>query len=186
MSEHREIEAKFLEVDVAGLTQRLHGLGAHDLGEDMFEEVIIYDADLTWPEQERMVRIRKMRDQVVVSYKHHQKRELSGTEEIEFVASDYEKAKQVFAAIGMRVFREQEKKRHSYELTGTKVEFDTWPGIPTYVEIEGEDEEAVRSVSKQLGLDWSRAVFKSAGKVIEEDYGIPVMGYRYFTFTKTG
>lgn len=186
MSEHREIEAKFLAVDVEALKRALLELHAVDLGEDHIYEVIIYDKDLTWRGKEQSIRVRKMRGQVLVAYKNHHTSELGGTDEIEFEVSDFEKAKAFFAAVGFVVYREQEKKRHTFTLAGVAIDIDTWPKIPTYVEIEGESEALVREVSEKLGMDWSKAVFKSAGKVIEEEYNIPVAEYRHFTFDKIG
>jgi len=184
--EHIEIEAKFLEIDVLAIQTMLVELGAVDQGEDMLEEIIFYDQDLEWRAQSRMVRIRKTRGKVFVSYKHHKERVIGGTTEIEFQASDFGKAKHLFGAVGLWAYREQQKKRHTFLLNGTTIEFDTWPNIPTYLEIEGQSEDAVRRTVEQLGLSWEKALFKSAGKIIEEEYHVPVGDYQHFTFSKIG
>ncbi len=186
MTEHREIEAKFLEIHAEALVQKLRELGAEDLGEDVVQEVIIYDKELTWRGIERFIRVRKMRGKALVAYKHHHTFELGGTDEVEFEVSDFEKAKAFFMAIGFVVWREQEKKRHTFHFGNVAVDIDTWPKIPTYAEIEGDSENQVREAAGKLGFDWNEAVFVSSGKVIEERYGIPVMGYRHFTFSKIG
>jgi len=64
------------------------------------------------------------------------------------------------------------------------VDIDTWPKIPTYAEIEGPSEEALKTTTDKLGLDWSKAVFDDARAIIEKKYSIPVGTMRSFTFDK--
>jgi hypothetical protein len=56
--------------------------------------------------------------------------------------------------------------------------------VPTYVELEGSSEEVLKAVAKQLGFDWSLAVFSDARHIIEDRYGIPVSTFRWFTFDR--
>ena len=82
---YREIEVRFIEIDVPALMGRLAELGAKDEGEDMLEEIIFYDKELVWQVYGRkLVRIRKTRNGIFVTYKHHELDTATGTEEIEF------------------------------------------------------------------------------------------------------
>ena len=64
------------------------------------------------------------------------------------------------------------------------MDIDTWPGVPTYVEIEGTSEKQLKEIAKEIGLDWSKAVFEDAGRVLNHFYNIDIRNLKYFTFAK--
>jgi adenylate cyclase, class 2 len=182
---NQEIEVRFLEIDKEKLIQKLKSLNAEDLGEDYLKEVIIYDKEKLWPTKEnKFVRIRKNREGIFLSYKHHYKNSATGTKEIEIRIDDLNKAKELMEEIGLVAYREQEKYRHSFKLGEVMIDIDTWPAIPTYVEIEGASEESIQDAAEKLGFDWSKAVFENAGLVIKNYYNINVFDLRYFTFER--
>ena len=181
---NREIEVKFLGVEKEKLIEKLRKLGAEDQGEDKLKEAIFYDKEGKWQYTEnKFVRIRKTNKGVFVTFKHKEAATATGVKEIEFQASDFNKVKDFLEETGLIFYREQEKKRHKFNLAGVIVDIDTWPSIPTYVELEGQSEEALKNVARLLGLDWSKAMFGVAHEVIES-YGIPVRKLKYFTFDK--
>jgi adenylate cyclase class 2 len=187
-----EIEAHFIDVDVHDLHKKLMKLGAEDLGEDFLHELIVYDKDLEWKVVHKFVRLRENSKGLTVAFKHFQyedhtsksEKEKPEVKEIEFRAQDWDSAVAFLEAVGLRPFREQEKKRHSYKLGEVIIDIDMWPKIPPYAEIEGPSEEAVKEVSEKLGFDWSKAIFRGAGFIINHYYGIPVVDMRVFTFKK--
>lgn len=185
IAHHREIEVRFLDIDEEALRERLNRLGAIDVGEDCLEEIIFYDKSLRWRDTEgRFVRLRKTRRAVILSYKHHQMHTADGTEEIEVTVSDLRKTELVLERIGLTAYRHQQKKRHTFEFDGVTIDIDTWPRVPTYVELEGPSEDALQRVAHSLALDWNTAVFENARVVIEQRYKIPVGRLRWFTFER--
>ena len=72
--------------------------------------------------------------------------------------------------------------RESWTYNGVAIEIDTWPKIPTYVEIEGETENAVKDVSSQLGFDYATAVFGSADEVFKNRYDIDILAMDRLVF----
>ena len=186
-NENKEIEAKFLEINKDDLIAKLIKLGARDLGEDLVKEIIFYDKEFKMRRDKQFVRLRQMRGQNYVTYKDHgDETVIDRIEEIGFAASDFDKARQFLQAVGLVAFRQQEKRRHMLLLDNATVDIDTWPNIPTYVEIESDAEDKVKKAALDLGFDWSKATFKSARSIIEQDYKIPVSQYRFFTFAKVG
>ncbi len=179
-----EIECRFLEIDKEALIKKLIQLAAHDEGEQMLEETIIYDPELKWLGEERMVRLRKVGDKVKLTYKDQKIQTVDGTFELELTIDDYEKAELFFEKIGLRPFRRQQKKRHTFQLGDVTVDIDTWPRIPTYVELEGPSEDALKDAAKALSLDWKDANFHNARWVIENKYNIPVGKMTWFTFDR--
>lgn len=182
--DNREIEVRFLEINKDALIAKLRELGATDHGEDFLKEVIFYDPDFKWRHERRMVRVRSTNNSTVVTYKHHQHQSAAGTEEVEFTADSAERVNALLEKIGLIAFRHQEKYRYTFQLGGVTIDIDTWPKIPTYVELEGTSEEMLQKVAHRLGLDWAKANMTDARWVIENIYNIPVSKLRYFTFDK--
>jgi len=180
-----EREAQFLEVNVSELQKKLTDLGAEDLGSDLFDETIMQDKEGAWAiGDKRFVRLRKTSKSLVLSYKNHKSATIEGTEEIAFEVSDLVKAKEFLEKIGLMIKRHQQKKRHSYKLGNVHIDIDTWPKIPTYVEIEGESEKEIKGVAEKLGLNWEDALFGSAMDIIEGHYKFSLSGVKDFTFDK--
>ena len=185
LEKNREIEVRFLEIDKKGLVKKLNLLGAKDLGEDLLEEIIFYDPAFKWRDTEgKMVRLRKTKTDIFLSYKHHSAATLHGTEEIEFKISDLTKGQEFLERLGLVSFRHQEKLRHTFKLKEVTLDIDTWPKVPTYVELEGLSEQAIKEAANLLGLKWESAVYESAKIVIEKHYNIPVGQMRWFTFKR--
>ena len=183
---NREIEVRFLEIDQARLKEKLAELKAEDHGEALLDEIIFYDKDLQWRDaKNKFVRLRKSGKNISLSYKYHRLDTVDGTEEIELKVDDMGKAEEFLERIGLAAERHQQKKRHTFVLGGVIIDIDTWPKIPTYVELEGPSEKDLMRVADELGLDWKDAVFDNARKVIEERYHIPVGNMKWFTFGRS-
>lgn len=181
---NKEIECRFLEIRKDELIKKLRLLGAEDRGEKMLEETIIYDPELKWKTDQKFIRIRKVGDEIKLTYKEHRRFTVDGTIEIEFGIHDFQKAELLFEAIGFKPFRHQQKKRHTFVLDGVMFDIDTWPKIPTYVELEGVSEAALKRAAVAVGYAWQMAVFHDAAWIIENKYNIPVKSLRWFTFDR--
>jgi adenylate cyclase class 2 len=183
--ENREIEVRFLEIDKDDLIKKLKVLGAEDRGDDLLREIIFYDKALTWRDVgQKLVKVRERRGKVTVTYKSHIEKTVDGTEEVEFGVSDAKKAELFLEKIGLIAYRHQEKRRHTFYYKKVTIDIDTWPRIPTYVELEGESEQDLKKVANELGFDWSKAVLDHPREVIEKVYKIPVGKMHWFTFDK--
>jgi len=182
--DNREIEIKFLEIDADDVKKRLLAAGARDLGDDSLYETVFYDREMRWPKENKFVRIRRAKSGSRLTYKHSDETTVDGTIEIEFGVDDAEKAKALLVAVGLTAFREQEKKRHSFVLGEVMADIDTWPGIPTYLELEGPSEAALKHASDALGFDWSQRHFGTASHIISDIYHVPVKSLKFFTFEK--
>jgi adenylate cyclase class 2 len=183
--EHREIECRFLEIDKGALVAKLAALGAQDEGEQLIKETVIYDRDLKWRDEQRFVRLRQVGDKTKLTYKDQSVATVDGTVEVELTIDDYDKAEIFFEKIGLRPFRHQEKRRHTFQFDGVTIDIDSWPLIPTYMELEGPSEASLRAVAEKLGLDWQKADFHNARWVIEHIYHIPVGTFEWYTFARS-
>lgn len=180
----QEIECRFLEIDKEALIKKLNELGAADSDEEMVEETIFYDQELKWRDEQKFTRLRKTGGQTKLTFKDQKVQTIDGTFELEVTIDDYQKGLLLLEKIGLLPYRQQQKKRHSFTLNNVTVDIDTWPNIPTYVELEGESESDLKAAAELLDLDWNKADFHNARWVIENVYGVPVGNYRLFTFAK--
>lgn len=187
MSDHKEIEARFLDIDVEKIKSQLKSVGAEDLGENLFEEMVFYSSDPVWDDQHRrFVRIRTTKHGTEMTYKHQHTDSVDGTLELQIMVSDPDMTRNILEELGLKMVRSQQKKRHSFKLDGVAVDLDSWPKIPTYIELEGPGEASLRAVAAKLQMDWSLAIFENPRIVIEKYYHIPVGSYRYFRFDRIG
>lgn len=180
----QEIECRFLEIDKEVLLERLRRLGAEDRGEILLEETIFYDPEFKWRDEQKYLRVRKCAGKTTLTYKEHREHTATGTYEVEFEVSDAPKAEVLFESIGLQLFRHQAKKRHTFKLDDVTFDIDTWPRIPTYVELEGSSEEKLKEAAQAVGLVWEDADFHNARWVIENKYKIPVGEMKWFTFER--
>jgi len=151
-----EIETKILEVTIEDVIRKLVELGASKLQEtrlivDWYRPKGTQEGQDLW-----FLRIRsnsdgkhevtwKAKSQTLgVSRKH---------KEINFFIEDPEKLSDLFEEIGLEKYAHQEKDRVSFSLNTYQFDIDTYPGMPTYMEIEGDSEENIKKAITLLGLE---------------------------------
>lgn len=77
----------------------------------------------------------------------------------------------LLAGLGLSRIVLQEKKRVSYSYPPFRYDIDTWPGVPTYLEVEAPSPEEVIAAIALLGISQDQALSISAAEVFEM-YGI--------------
>ena len=75
----------------------------------------------------------------------------------------------------------QENKRTQYILNGVEIDIDSWPMIPTYVEIEGKNEEEVMNTLEILELPKDKVTTLDVDSVYKE-YGIDLKVIKVLKF----
>jgi TatD family-associated radical SAM protein len=86
------------------------------------------------------------------------------TEHLKFEAEYFyplknaDEGKKIMDLLGMEKIREQEKFRESYSHFGTTFNIDTWPGLPTYLEVVAIDEIDIYNGCKFFGIDFKDAI----------------------------
>ncbi len=186
-NKNKEIEVKFLEVDKEEIIKKSLALGAIDHGESMVDEIIFKTKENFDNNGSYLVRLRKLeKGRITLSYKHRKERltdRLNDVEEIEIEVLDFDNTKLFLEKTGFFAVRYQQKIRHTLTLDNVTIDIDTWPRIPTFVELESDSEESLKKMAAKLVLDWSNVKFVGAGSIIE-DYGIEVTKLKYYTFTR--
>lgn len=155
----QETEVKFYIDDLNRLKTRLDELGAQLVQERVLEMNLRLDLpDSSLRTEGRVLRLRQ--DTATrLTYKGASQKDdgILSREEIEFVVEDFDKAKRLLEALGYQKLVYYEKYRTIYELKETHVMLDELP-YGSFVEIEGENAESIRSAADQLHLTWGTAV----------------------------
>lgn len=176
-----EIEAKYMNVDVADCRARLTALG--------FECVrpwsMMRRYTFMLPDTEKWGRVRDEGGRITMTYKHvTDTHRIDGTEEIEFEVSDFDNAVLFMQKLGFNDHAYQENHRETWVKDGVEVTLNEWPALTPFVEIEAANEDHVRGASSALGFDFSEAVFGGIGRLYLLQNGWHVNGVRELTFAK--
>lgn len=163
-----EIEATFIEINKEDLRTKIKSLGGKLLQPEMLMRRVIFDL----PGGNRFARVRDEGNKVVMTYKCHHDNSLLGTEEINVEVNDYDSAIAFLKVVGLKAKAVQETLREEWELDGVELDIDTWPWLPTYVEIEGPSAEAVESVIQKLGFDMKDAHYGSVDEIYKLYYDV--------------
>jgi adenylate cyclase, class 2 len=169
-----EYEAKFLSIDVAGLQARLKNLGAVRAFPRTLLTRKIFESDAL--ERGAWVRLRDEGTRSTLTLKQvTDATSIGGTTEIETDVTDLPAMAEILSRLGLTEVRYQENYREEWRWGVVTFDFDTWPGLPTFVEIEGPDEDSVRRAAAALELDYSRARFGSVDEIYKTELGRDIL-----------
>ena len=156
----QEIEAKFHIRDLKRIELRLLELKAQLIQPRVHEVNLRFDRpDRELRDTFRVLRLRQD-DKARFTFKGPSVEKEGGIlsrQEIEFWVGDFESAKQFLEAIGFQVVVFYEKFRTTYELNNTHIMLDELP-YGSFIEIEGDDAEAIHNISDLLGLNWDAMI----------------------------
>ena len=177
----KEIEVKILNIDLPKMVEAVKALGAKKI-EQGFVKVKAYDQhDDSLREKDSFVRVREIAGRTEVVFKGPiTDPDVKTREEIEFHTDNFERPCMLFERMGMKIFADHEKYRATYKFDGAKIEFDKYPEIPWFVEIEAPTREKVQEIIEKLGfsLDDENVQGRGFSKV----YG---KGYSYEKFKES-
>ena len=100
---------------------------------------------------------------------------IDGTKEAEVVVDDFDEMDTILTKIGLKSNKYQENKRIQYKYKNTEIDIDTWPQIPTYVEIEGENEKIIKEVCADLGLNYEECTTMDVTDIYKNVYNIDIL-----------
>lgn len=167
-----ETEVKFLDVDFDAVRNKLKSTGAvcEQPMRLMRRAIIDYPDTRLQRERDAYIRVRDEGIKITLTYKQFNSLGVSGAQEIETTAGSFDDTIKIFEAIGMRVRSLQESKRETWRLEEIEIVLDEWPWLKPYIEIEGENEEAIKAVAIKLGFDWNDAVFGDVMAAYRAEY----------------
>ncbi|MAZ67718.1 hypothetical protein CL652_03040 [bacterium] len=183
----QEFEGIWLDVDVAELEGKLKELGAERVGEYLYRRKVFDYPDLRLDSDGAWVRLRDEGEKVTLTFKKRIRGEAHGKDEgmieHEVEVSDFETTARLLESIGLALKFYEENKRVRWQLDGVEFDFDTWPMLETYLEIESSSDENVDAAAQKLGLDLSDKFVCSTMQIYEMK-GINEKDYKEITFER--
>ena len=168
-----EIEAKWLNIDIDSMREKLENIGAVLVVPERMMTRSPFDfPNFDLEKKHGWVRVRNEGNKTTLSYKQRDDRSLHGTKEITVVVDSFDATCDFLTAVGLEAKSFQETKRESWKLGNTEIELDTWPWIPSLIEIEAKTEDEVRDVAAKLGLDFADALHGSVESAYQDVYDV--------------
>ncbi|MBR3220514.1 class IV adenylate cyclase [Candidatus Saccharibacteria bacterium] len=163
-----EIEAQFLDIDKSEIRQKLKTIGAKlEKPEVLMKRTVFYTGDHSF------ARVRDEGDKIVMTYKNvSDDHSILGTKEVNVRVDNYDDAVLLLKGCGLEIKARQETTREIWRFGDVEICIDTWPWIPTFIEIEGPSEESVWGTAKKLGLNKDQAKFGSVDTTYQHYFGI--------------
>lgn len=137
----------------------------------------------------KWVRLRQTNGKTTITIKHILNPEIQSSEEsriqklmeTEMEVPSIEDANSMLEQLGFSFRNYQEKNRATYNVDGVEVDIDSWPLIPTYVEIENDSEDTIQDTVKKLKLQNHEIVSCNTTDVYKK-YGIDLYQFRELRF----
>lgn len=164
-----EIEAQFLDINKDALRAKLKEVGAKLMKPEVLMRRVVFDLG-----KHEYARVRDEGDgKIVMTYKNvKDDKSILGTKEVNVIIDDYENGILLLKACGLVPKAEQESYRETWVYDDVEICIDTWPWIPTFVEVEGPSEKSVWDTAKKLGLSREKAKFGSVDTTYQHYYGV--------------
>ncbi len=182
-----EIEVKFLDIVPEDIEKKVLSLGGKKVYDRVYVDKVFDYPDWRLNSNNAWIRLRDKGDKITLTYKQRFGEGENGNDkgmyEVEFGVSDFDKVTEFFKKIGMIQKFHEEKRCVHFLLNEVEVNIDTWPLMPSYVEIEGNNWSEVQTIAESLGFDWKKRVILS-GMQVYEKYGINESEYEVLTFSE--
>ena len=146
---HTEYEVRVLEIDSTSIFSKLEEIGA-ELEWDLLQRRYVYD--FIPKVNGKWIRLRTNGDKTTLTIKNLVSSEIDGTQELEIRVDDFDKTNFILNELGYEARSYQENRRVQYKYEDVEIDVDSWPGIPTFLEIEGPSEEKVYEILFKIGF----------------------------------
>ena len=183
-----EQEAKFRINNLKELEKRLKKLGAVEVHKRTLEMNLRFDnADRKFSKEFKVLRLRQDH-KAHLTYKGpgDPSSSVASREEIEIEVSDFDTTREFLEALGYQVIVIYEKYRADYHLDNVEVTLDEMP-YGTFSEIEGPDEECIRSAAERLSLNWearTKLSYLAIFAAIKQAYSLNIQNLTFEAFSK--
>ena len=133
----------------------------------------------------KWIRLRKTNALVTLAVKHilaDRSSSLQQLSETEIEVSSFEDADLLLRQLGYLFKSYQEKRRMIFQFNGHEIDIDFWPGIPPYMEIEGQSESDLADILHALDYSIEDTISCTADAVYRI-YGKDMLKERRLTFS---
>jgi adenylate cyclase, class 2 len=147
-----EVEVKILDIDKKKIIAKLKKLGAKKVFEGRINAIIFDTKDDKIWKSGNLLRVRKVGKKAEVVLKEKvEKTDIKHYIEHEITIDNFETALNIFEKLGYMQKDRLEKNRISYSLGKLHFDIDSYPGIPTFMEVEAHSRKELEKGVKLLG-----------------------------------
>lgn len=157
-----EYEVRVLEINQEKIINKLKDMNA-DFKGDYLQKRYVYDFNPK--EQGKWIRLRTNGKKTTLTIKNILSTKIDGTKELEIEVDDFEKTNLILKELGYSPKGYQENRRIQYLLDGVEIDIDIWPFIPTYLEIEGKNEEEIYTTLDKLNISKQEITTEDVEKI---------------------
>lgn len=176
----KEIEIRILNIDKERFIKNIIKLGAKKEIASL-QKRYVYDFNPVV--SNKWVRLRTNGKKTTLTIKEIlDKSAIDGTNELEIVVSDFDKTNLILEELGYTHRNYQENYREIYYLNGVEISIDTWPLIPTYVELEANKEQDIKSLLELIDYDEKNLTTLDVASIYNDVYNIDVMSIKELKF----
>lgn len=179
-----EFEARFLEADAAKIVEHLTSRSATcTVPRTLMRRIVFKNNDIE--ARGGWLRLRQQGEKTFLTYKQVTSvvSAIDTTLEAEVEVGGFDATKTLLEAMGFTALRYQENYREEWKLNGVTFDIDTWPDLPTFLEVEGPDENSVHKAASALGLDIAQASYGTVDEVYLAVLGRDILAESKLVFT---
>lgn len=163
----KEFEHRYITYNKSNIIDKLKKLGAIQIHKPIIYEYTVFIHPLK-EEKDNYIRVRKEFDKVTLTYKCNLNQKY--VDEYETEVSDYDQTVEILYKLGAKKKYEIQKLREKWKIKGCKeIIFDTYPGLPEYMEIECDSVSNIKKLEKKLSLNEEKF---HVGSLYEKLYGL--------------
>ena len=141
----------------------------------------VFDVQAHSGNKGKWFRLRQQGDKTTLTYKERSSLEIGSTKELETEVADFDVMTEILQQLERQTMVYQENKRKVYSRNDSEFCIDTWPQVPTYMEIEAASKEQVQETLKLLGLE-GQDVGDMGMIELYEKHGIDLHGIKELKF----
>jgi adenylate cyclase class IV len=166
----KEIEAKFLEIDIKSIRKKIKAAGGKKIHSLMMYKR--YAFSLPDSTKKGYARVRQENKKVTMTIKTYDANSKYANESEIELKSTLEEGRELLLVAGFNQKAYQESLREKWSIDGcNELCIDCIPGLPTYLEIECSNETNLKKVAKLLDFDLSKAEYGAFDKQFVDYYG---------------
>ena len=166
-----EYEVRVLDINKELLEKKLVALGAKKVAEFDYKRRVY---DFNPRSDNKWIRLRTDGEKTTLTIKEVENKNIDGTKESEIMVSSFEETNIMLNKMGYFSHSYQESKRTRYLLDEVEIDFDTWPYIPTYMEVEGNSVKEVETTLERLDINKEEVTSLDVQTVFNKFYKIDV------------
>ena len=164
-----EYEIRIYDINESKIKNLIRKNGGKLINQKRIMPIIVYHHPKN--KKDSYIRIRDEGNQITMTIKTKLGTKYPVEREVEI--NSIEEGDAILKFLGCKLKYKIEKIRETFELKGCKeIVFDSYPGLPTYLEIDCHSESSLKKVSKLLGFSLTDHSKKSISNLYYELYGI--------------